>query len=168
MTLLNWQIKPRKDENLEKYRNIYKLKRWFKSIYTTFIRPVLERIAPVWHSSPSARNFYHLEKIQEPVVHLIIDIVQWPCELWNVFTITWVARTNRQMFQRLSNCGTHSMKNRFKVANFSFEVQKSSSLFCLVPNGPGVTWVSCIDLRERFMGSLGCARAFLQTFLGLL
>ena len=37
----------------------------------------------------------------------------------------------------------------FKSLFFLFEVQKASSLFCLVQNGPGVTLVTCIGLRER-------------------
>ena len=49
------------------------------------------------------------------------------------------------------------MKNRFQVAKFKFEVRKASSLFCLVQNGPEVTWVACIGLRERSKMSLvGC------------
>ena len=34
-----------------------------------------------------------------------------------------------------------------QVAKFLVEVQKASSLFCLVQNGPGVTWVACIGLK---------------------
>ena len=52
-----------------------------------------------------------------------------------------------------------SRENRFQVAKFSFEVRKSSSLFCLAQYGPGVTWVACIGLRECSKWSLGCQRA---------
>ena len=50
-------------------------------------------------------------------------------------------------FRDSVNCGAPSMEKRFQVAKNSFEVQKDSSLFCLVQNIPGVTWVACIDLK---------------------
>ena len=71
-------------------------------------------------------------------------------------------------FRGSVNCWAPSMKNRFQVAFFLFEVQKASSLFYLVQNGQGLTWVSCIDLREQYKWSLGCARAFLEAFFDLL
>ena len=36
--------------------------------------------------------------------------------------------------------------------------------FCLVQNGPEVTWVACISLKEPSKWSLGCTRAFLRPF----
>ena len=62
------------------------------------------------------------------------------------------------------NCGDPTMENRFQVAKFLFEARKASSLFCLVQNGPGITWVACIALRERSKWSLWCERAFLEAF----
>ena len=47
-------------------------------------------------------------------------------------------------------------------------VFNSESLFCLVQNGPVVTWFACIGLREPSKWSLECARAFLEAFLDLL
>ena len=38
------------------------------------------------------------------------------------------------------------MENSFQVAKFVFQVRKTSSLFCLVENGPEVIWVACIGL----------------------
>ena len=67
-------------------------------------------------------------------------------------------------FRGSVNYGAHSMENRFQVAKFVFEVRKASSLFCLVQNGPGFTWVACIGLRERFMWSLGWVMALLEAF----
>ena len=43
-----------------------------KSIYLTFIRPVLEQSAPVWHSSLSQENINDLERIQKSAVRLIM------------------------------------------------------------------------------------------------
>ena len=43
-----------------------------KSIYTTFIRPVLEQSCVVWHSSLTAKNTAVLEKIQKSAVRLIM------------------------------------------------------------------------------------------------
>ena len=36
-----------------------------KSIYTTFIRPVLEQSAPVWSSSLTAENSTDIERVQK-------------------------------------------------------------------------------------------------------
>ena len=66
------------------------------------------------------------------------------------------------------NCGAPSMENRFQVAKILFEVIKASSLFNLVQNGPEVTWIACIGLRDRSMWSLGSARTFLAAFLDVL
>ena len=60
--------------------------------------------------------------------------------------------------------GLLQWKIGFDSPNLYFEVRKAFSLFCLVQNGPGVTWVACISLRERSKWSLGCARAFLEAF----
>ena len=60
--------------------------------------------------------------------------------------------TVHSRFRDSVDCWAPSMEYRFQVAKFSFEVQKSSSLFCLVQNNPGVTWVACIGLRERLSG----------------
>ena len=43
-----------------------------KTIYITFIRPVLEQSAPVWHSSLTADNASDLERIQKAAVRLIM------------------------------------------------------------------------------------------------
>ena len=43
-----------------------------KSIYITFIRPVLEQSAQVWHSSLTAENTKDLERIQKAAVRLIM------------------------------------------------------------------------------------------------
>ena len=67
-------------------------------------------------------------------------------------------------FRGSVNCGDPTMENRFQVAKFLFEARKASSLFCLVQNGPGITWVACIALRERSKWSLWCERAFLEAF----
>ena len=64
-------------------------------------------------------------------------------------------------------CGAPSMENRFQVAKFLFKVRKASSLFCLVQNGPGVTWIAYIGLKEHSKWSLGCAGAFLEAFFDL-
>ena len=61
-------------------------------------------------------------------------------------------------FKGLVNFGAPSMEN-------SFQFRKTSSLFCLVQNGPKVTWVACIGLRERSKWSLRCARDVLEAFL---
>ena len=57
-----------------------------------------------------------------------------------------------------------SMGNGFQVAKFLFEVQKASSLFCCVQNGPEVIWVACIGLRGSSKLSLRSARAFSEAF----
>ena len=67
-------------------------------------------------------------------------------------------------FRGSVNCGDPTMDNRFQVAKFLFEARKASSLFFLVQNGPGVTWVACNGLREHSKWSLGCERAFLEAF----
>ena len=41
------------------------------------------------------------------------------------------------------NCGAPSIETSFQAAKFLFEVQKASSLFCLVQNRPVVIWVAC-------------------------
>ena len=43
-----------------------------KDIYTTFIRPVLEQSAPVWHSSLTKENSDDLERIQKSAVRVIL------------------------------------------------------------------------------------------------
>ena len=43
-----------------------------KNIYITFIRPVLEQSAPVWHSSLTAENSSDLERVQKAAVRLIM------------------------------------------------------------------------------------------------
>ena len=43
-----------------------------KSIYTTYIRPVLEQSSVVWHSSISRENCLSLERVQRSAVRLII------------------------------------------------------------------------------------------------
>ena len=45
--------------------------------------------------------------------------------------------TAHSRFRGSVNCGAPSMENKFQVVKFSYEVQKSSSLFSLVQNGPG-------------------------------
>ena len=57
-----------------------------------------------------------------------------------------------------------SMGNGFQVAKFLFEVQKASSLFCCVQNGPVVIWVACIGLRGSSKLSWRSARAFSEAF----
>ena len=57
-----------------------------------------------------------------------------------------------------------SMENGFQVAKFLFEVQKASSLVCLVQNGPVVIWVACIGLRGSYKLSLTSVRAFSEAF----
>ena len=52
------------------------------------------------------------------------------------------------------------MENRFQAAKLLFEVQKAYIIFCLVQNGPAVSWFVCIGLNERSKCSLGCERAF--------
>ena len=56
------------------------------------------------------------------------------------------------------------MGNGFQVAKFLFEVQKASSLFCRVQNGPVVIWVACIGLRGSSKLPLRSARAFSEAF----
>ena len=63
------------------------------------------------------------------------------------------------------NCGAPLMEHRFQIPKIKFEVQKATFLFCLVQNGPGVSWVACKGLRERFKWSLGCTRSFLGFFM---
>ena len=43
-----------------------------KSIYLTFIRPVLEQSAPVWHSSLTEENSEDLERVQKAAARLIM------------------------------------------------------------------------------------------------
>ena len=76
--------------------------------------------------------------------------------------------TYSQASQRLSELWGSFNGNMFQVNRFLLEVQKASSLFCLVQNVPGVPWVACIGLKEWYKWSLGCARAFLEAFLELL
>ena len=57
-----------------------------------------------------------------------------------------------------------SMENGFQVPKFLFEVQKASSLFCLVQNGPVVIWVACVGLIWSSKWSLRSARAFSEAF----
>ena len=53
------------------------------------------------------------------------------------------------------NCGAPLMNNTFQIAKFSFEVRKSSSLFCTVQNGPGVTCVPHLCLMKCSKWSFG-------------
>ena len=53
-------------------------------------------------------------------------------------------------FRGSENCGAPSIENRFQVANFLINVQKASSLFCLVQNGPGS--LACIGLKNVLGG----------------
>ena len=57
-----------------------------------------------------------------------------------------------------------SMETGFQVTKFLFEVQKASSLVCLVQNGPVVIWVACIGLRGSSKLSLTSVRAFSEAF----
>ena len=43
-----------------------------RSIYQTFIRPVLEQSAPVWHSSITEENSADLERVQKAAVRVIM------------------------------------------------------------------------------------------------
>ena len=43
-----------------------------KSIYTTYIRPVLEQSSVVWHSSLTLENSSDLERVQKAAVRLIM------------------------------------------------------------------------------------------------
>ena len=43
-----------------------------KNIHTTFVRPVLEQSAPVWHSRLTAENTKDLERVQKAAVRLIM------------------------------------------------------------------------------------------------
>ena len=47
-------------------------KEHLKSIYTTYIRPVLEQSSVVWHSSLTLENAYDLERVQKAAVRLIM------------------------------------------------------------------------------------------------
>ena len=52
----------------------------------------------------------------------------------------------------------------FKLPNFYLKSKRLLVFFCLVQNGPGVTWVACIGHRERSKWSFGYERAFLEVF----
>ena len=67
---------------------------------------------------------------------------------------------------KLNLCLGSFNENRFQVTIF-FKFKRLLVLF-LVQNGPGVTWVACIGLKEGSIRFLGCARAFLEAFLDLL
>ena len=43
-----------------------------KSIYTTYIRPVLEQSSVVWHSTLTLENSLDLERVQKAAVRLIM------------------------------------------------------------------------------------------------
>ena len=49
-----------------------KSKRDLKHIYVTFIRPVLEQSAPVWHSSLTEENSSDLERVQKAAIRTIM------------------------------------------------------------------------------------------------
>ena len=53
-------------------KKITGLKCKLRNIYTTFVRPVLEQSAPVWHSRLTAENAKDLERIQKAAVRLIM------------------------------------------------------------------------------------------------
>ena len=44
-----------------------------KSIYTTFVRPVLEQSAPVWSSSLTQENSNDLERVQKTAIKIIMS-----------------------------------------------------------------------------------------------
>ena len=44
-----------------------------KHIYKTFIRPVLEQAAPVWHSSLTEENSSDIERVQKAAVRVIMN-----------------------------------------------------------------------------------------------
>ena len=60
---------------------------------------------------------------------------------------TVLAVIDHRCFSGSVNSWAPSMGNGFQFAKFLFEVQKASSLFCCVQNGPVVIWVACIGLR---------------------
>ena len=62
------------------------------------------------------------------------------------------------------NSWAPSMGIGFQVAKFLFEVQKASSLFCCVQNGPVVIWVAWIGLRGSSKLSWRSERAFSEAF----
>ena len=43
-----------------------------KSIYMSYIRPILEQSAPVWHSSLSKENINDLERVQKSAIRIIM------------------------------------------------------------------------------------------------
>jgi hypothetical protein len=43
-----------------------------KHMYKTFIRPLLEQAAPVWHSSLSEENSADIERVQKSAVRVIM------------------------------------------------------------------------------------------------
>ena len=63
------------------------------------------------------------------------------------------------------NSWAHSMEYGFQVDKFLLEVQKASSLVCLVQNGPVLIWVACIGHRGSSKLSLRSVRAFSEAFL---
>ena len=67
-------------------------------------------------------------------------------------------------FRGSVNCGATSIENRFQVAKFYLKSKRFLVFFCLVQNGPGVTWVACIGLKVVLKG----CKVVLEAFLNLL
>ena len=44
-----------------------------KSIYQTYIRPILKQSAAVWHSSLTEENINHLNRVQKSAVGVIME-----------------------------------------------------------------------------------------------
>ena len=105
---------------------------------------------------------YVCDDVSDNVSDKISDYVK---KVVFLYFVTQFHSWNSQFFRahRRVN-GTPSMENSFQVAKLLFEVQKTSSIFCLFQKGPGVISVACIGLREHPQWSLRCARAFFATF----
>ena len=94
-----------------------------KSIYLTFIRPVLEQLAPVWHSSLSQENISDLEIIQKSAVSQAYH-GQKACELWKLPTeakSTETNRKNRRPEYEFCNKNNYEQKSETNVSSKTWE-----------------------------------------------
>ena len=99
---------------LHKAAKFTKSKRDLKSIFITFIRPVLEQSSSVWHSSLTEENKSDLERVQKAAVKVIMgnDYIDYATSL-KAFNITNLVQRREKLIKNMKI----KIKNNEKVKN---------------------------------------------------
>ena len=102
---------------LHKAAKFTKSKRYLKSIFITFIRPVLEQSSSVWHSSLTDKNKSDLERVQKAAVKVIMgnDYIDYPKSL-KALNITNLVQRREKLIKNMAIKITSNQKVKKYVA----------------------------------------------------